>query len=130
MVITLSNGKLSASLGTQETKQLMAESATRFFTHDIDAQLEIEQGAAGAVTGILLQQDGEEHRAKRIAERIEVKLPPEVFLRYAGTYQIAPGADVIMTVEDRLMAKPPSDPETGAFASPRTFFKTFNAQLN
>jgi CubicO group peptidase (beta-lactamase class C family) len=132
MVITMSNGKLSAALGTQETKQLMAESATRFFTPDIDVVLVVEQDSAGAATGIVLQQDGEESHAKRIAERVEVKLPPEVLQRYAGTYQIAPGADVIMTVEgERLMAKPPSDPKQELFAESENkfFFKTFNAQV-
>ncbi len=132
MVITMSDGKLSATLGTQETKQLIAESATRFFARDIDAELVIEQDSSGAVTAIVLRQDGEEHRAKRVVEPVEVKLPPEVLLRYAGTYQIAPGVDVVMTVEDgRLVAKPPSDPKQELFAESENkfFFRTFNAQV-
>jgi hypothetical protein len=132
MVVTLSNGKLMASLGTQETKQLTAESATRFFARDIDAELVIEQDSAGAVKAIVLQQDGEESRAKRVVEPAEVTLPVEVLLRYAGAYQIAPGVDVVMTVEDgRLMAKPPSDPKQELFAETENkfFFRTFNAQV-
>jgi len=82
--------------------------------------------------GIELQQDGEEHRAKRVVEPAEVTLPVEKLLRYAGIYQIAPGVDVVMTVEDgRLMAKPPSDPKQELFAETENkfFFSTFNAQV-
>jgi hypothetical protein len=84
------------------------------------------------VKAIVLQQDGEESRAKRVVEPAEVTLPVEVLFRYAGTYQIAPGVDVVMTVEDgRLMAKPPSDPKQELFAETENkfFFRTFNAQV-
>jgi len=132
MVITTSNGKLIASLGAQQSKELIAESATRFFARDIDAQIEFEQDTAGSVTGFVLEQDGSESRAKRVAERLEVQLPKEVLLRYAGTYQVAPGDEVVMTVEDgRLMAKPPSDPKQQLYAESESkfFFKTFNGQV-
>jgi CubicO group peptidase (beta-lactamase class C family) len=132
LVITTENGQLSGRLGTQGARKLFAESANRFFLRDLDGQLEFEQDAAGAVTGLVLHQDGNQNRARRLAERSEVKLSAEVLLRHAGTYSIAPNVDVVMSVEDgHLMAKPPSDPKQELFAESETkfFFKTFSGEV-
>ena len=56
----------------------------------------------------LLRRRAREHPAKRLEERVEVKLPPEVLSRYTGTYRFETGLEVVVTVEDgRLMVKPP-----------------------
>jgi hypothetical protein len=114
------------------TEELLAESATRFFSRTTDGQIEFEQDAQGVVTGLILHLDGEKHSAKRLEERVEVKLPPEVLSRYAGAYRFETGLDVVMTVEDgRLRVKPGDQPEDTLYAEAedRFFSKTFNAQV-
>jgi CubicO group peptidase (beta-lactamase class C family) len=132
MVISFSNNTLTARLGTQTEKNLLAETPNRFFVNDIDGELEFEQDSSGAVTALVLRQDGAEGRAPRLPERTEVKLSDEVLRRHAGTYQIAPGVEVVFTLENGfLMAKPPSDPKQELYPQSETrfFFKTFNAEV-
>jgi CubicO group peptidase (beta-lactamase class C family) len=132
-IISVSNGKLSTQLGSEDPEELLAESPTRFFSRSIDGQIEFEQDAQGAVTGLTLQLDGEKHPAKRLQERVEVKLPAEVLNRYAGTYRFETGLEVVMTVEDgRLMAKPQDQqPKDTLYAEAEDHFfsRSFNAQV-
>jgi CubicO group peptidase (beta-lactamase class C family) len=132
-IITVSGGKLFTQLGSEEPEELLAESATRFFSRSIDGQIEFEQDAQGVVTGLILHLDGGKHPAKRLPERVEVKLPPEVLNRYAGTYRFETGLEVVMTVEDgRLRAKPQDQqPKDTLYAEAEDHFfsKSFNAQV-
>src|SRR4030095_9598547 len=127
-IITVSKGKLFTQLGSEEPEELLAESATRFFSRTTDGQIEFEQDAQGVVTGLILHLDGEKHSAKRLEERLEVKLPPEVLSRYAGTYRFESDLDVVMTVEDgRLRVKPGDQSEDTLYAEAEDHFfsKTF-----
>ena len=132
-IVTVSSGKLFTQLGSEEPEELHAESPTRFFSRSIDGQIEFEQDAQGVVTGLILHLDGGKHPAKRLQERVEVKLPPEVLNRYAGTYRFENGLEVVMTVEDgRLMAKPQDQqPKDTLYAQAEDHFfsKSFNAQV-
>jgi len=131
-IITVSNGKLFTQLGSEEPEELLAESATRFFSRTTDGQIEFEQDAQGVVTGLILHLDGEKHSAKPLQERVEVKLSPEVLSRYAGIYRFESNLDVVMTVEDgRLRVKPGDQPEDTLYAEAEDHFfsKSFNAQV-
>jgi CubicO group peptidase (beta-lactamase class C family) len=132
LVIAVSNGRLKGFLGTQKPKELLAESATRFFLREVDGQLEFKQDSTGTVTGAVLFQDGEQNPAKRLPDRVEAILSAEMLPRYAGTYQPAPDVAIVITVDDgHLMVKIPSErnQELFAEAEDRFFFKTFNAQV-
>jgi hypothetical protein len=132
MVITFSNGTLSARMGTQTPSNILAESANRFFVADVDGELEFEQDSTGAATALVLRQDGATGRAKRLPDRTEVKLPDEVLRQHAGRYEFAPNTEVVITLENGLLvAKPPHDPKQELYAESETrfFFKTFNAEL-
>lgn len=131
-VITFSDGKLTARLGTQPPSNLLAEAPNRFFVPDVDGELEFEQDPGGAVTSVILHQDGATGRAKRLPERVEAKLSDEVLLRHTGIYEFAPGVDVVITLENGfLVAKPPRDPKQQLYPESETkfFFKTFNAAV-
>jgi CubicO group peptidase (beta-lactamase class C family) len=133
MVITFSNGALTARLGTQTPGKILAETPNRFFAADVDGEIEFEEDSSGVVT-LVLRQDGGEGRAKRLPDRTEVKLPDEVLRRHAGVYQfeVAPDAEVVVTLEaGRLQVKPPNDPKQELYPESETrfFFKTFNAEV-
>jgi len=118
VVITFSNGTLSARMGSQSPSNLRAETPNRFFVSDIDGELEFERDSSGAIT-LVLHQDGATGRAKRLPDRAEVKLPDEVLRRHAGTYRFAPGVDVVITVENGLLvAKLPHEPNRRSIRSP------------
>jgi hypothetical protein len=132
VIVTVLDDKLTAQIGSESRTELLAESTMGFFSRSLDEQIEFEQNDRGSLTGLVLHLDGEERRAKRLADRVEVGLPAEVLSRYEGMYRLGPGVDVVITLEgDRLMAKPTgqSKEQLYAEAEDRFFLKTFNAQV-
>jgi hypothetical protein len=91
--------------------ELFAESETKFFLKVVDAQVEFFTDASGAVTHLVVHQGGRDQKAARVgdkaegpAPRKEIQVSPRVLAKYAGTYELGPGVEVTMTVEDgRLM---------------------------
>jgi len=139
MLITLEGNQLSEKLGGQQTFPIYPESETVFFLKVVDAQIEFEKDAGGAVKDLVLHQGGRDQMAPRIADkavgpppRKEIQVSPEVLARYAGTYELAPGAQVTMTVEGgRLMTQITGQPKLELFAESEAkfFLKVVEAQV-
>ncbi|HLY18484.1 MAG TPA: serine hydrolase [Bryobacteraceae bacterium] len=68
MRITLDGSQLSAKLGDQPVFPIFPESESAFFLKVVDAQIEFQKDAAGAVTGLLLHQGGRDVKARRVSE--------------------------------------------------------------
>ena len=64
--ITLEEGSLWGQPGTQQKRQLFAESQTKFFLKDADIQLTFQKDAKGNVTGLQLVQRGNPSEGKKI----------------------------------------------------------------
>jgi CubicO group peptidase (beta-lactamase class C family) len=131
-IVTTAKGKLLVEFPGDSPHELLAESATRFFSRTVDGQLDFQLDAKGVVTGVVLHIDGETHPAKRLAERVEVKVPEEVLRRYPGTYQFEPGDDFVMTLEDgRLMVQPTGQSKAQLFAAAEDhfFLKAANIEI-
>lgn len=56
LTITAEGGKLSGKLGNQPPFEMLAESETQFFVKVVDADVEFQKDAAGAITGVALKQ--------------------------------------------------------------------------
>jgi CubicO group peptidase (beta-lactamase class C family) len=70
-VVTISaeKGKLTMTLKQptgQSTAELLPESENRFFRREVDFEMTFAKNSAGQVTGLIIRQDGEEYRAKKI----------------------------------------------------------------
>ncbi len=66
------------------------------------------------------------------SERKEITLPPQVLERYAGSYALRPGLDMVVTVEDgRLMTQLGPQPKVPIFPESATSFfaKVVDAQI-
>jgi len=62
LTITLKDGYLWGEPTGQTARQLFAESQTKFFLKEIDAQVTFKKDAKGVVTGALMQQAGRPDR--------------------------------------------------------------------
>ena len=132
VIVALSNGKLTAQIGSDPSRDLLAESGVRFFSRFHDEQVDFEQNENGLVTGLVLYLNGDDYRAKRLPDRIEVSLPAKVLSQYVGTYRLGPNVDVVITLEgDRLMGEPTGQPKEQLYAEAEGhfFLKTFNGQI-
>jgi hypothetical protein len=64
--------------------------------------------------------------------RKEIQVSPQVLAKYAGTYELAPGVEVAVTVEDgRLMTQITGQPQFELFAESETkfFLRVVEAQV-
>jgi CubicO group peptidase (beta-lactamase class C family) len=139
ILITLEGRQLYEKLGGQAAFPIFPESETVFFLKVVDAQIEFEKDAAGKVTGLILHQGGRDQKAPRTSDRAEAPPPPKeiqvspvILAKYAGVYELSPGQDVTMTVENgRLMTQIAGQPkfELLAQSESRFFLKVVDAQV-
>ena len=140
MLITLDGNQLSEKLDGQPTFPIFPESETVFFLKVVEAQIEFFKDSNGAVTHLVLHQGGRDQKATRISDKAEatpqpkeIQVSSQVLAKYAGTYELAPGVEVTMTVEDgRLMTQITGQPKFELFAESETrfFLRVVEAQVD
>ena len=132
LAVRLSGTQLTAQLTGQGQLPIFPESETKFFLKIVDAQLEFQNDAGGAITAVVLHQNGVDQTAARTnatppslpgATRKETTVPVSTLSKYTGTYQMQPNVDLTVTLEgDHLMAAS-SQPKFQIFSeSERLFF--------
>lgn len=137
--MTVEGDQLMTQLTGQPKFPLFAETETRFFLKVVDAQVDFEKDAQGKVVAFTLHQNGQNVRAPRTSDRVE--LPPErkaidvpvaTLQRYVGTYELAPG--IVFTIA--LAGNQLTEQLTGQSAYPifpesetRFFLKVVDAQI-
>ncbi len=130
--ISVSNGQLYAKLGPQPPLALYPESDTRFFARAVDAQVDFELGPNGVATALVLHQNGMDRRAPRVAERREITLSADQLAQYVGAYELAPGFELAITLEDgHLMSQATGQGKVELYAESQNefFLKVANAQI-
>ena len=118
--------------GGQPPVPLFAETPTIFFARVVEAEVQFELGADGKATALIFRQNGQERRSPRVLERVAVELPLAVLQRYPGTYQIAPGFNLMITLENaQLVSQATGQGKVPLFAESegKFFLKAANAQI-
>jgi len=140
-----------AGLSREELQQSLERDFTRCFAsvHPIgdapfakaliDAQLDFVKDASGAVTHVILHQNGRDVTAKWIlsetpapAQRKQITVKAKLFDRYVGRYELAPGFLLTVTrAGDRFFAQATSQPKIEIFAETERdyFLKGVDAQI-
>jgi len=140
MLIMLEGGQLLTKLGPQPKIPIFPESQTMFFPKVVDAEIEFEKDAKGAVTGLILHQGGRDQKAPRTSTTVElpperkaITLPVATLQKYVGVYELAPGVDVTMSLEgDQLMTQITGQPKFPLYPESQTrfFLKVVDAQVD
>ncbi len=110
MMITLEDGQLISQVSGQGKVPIFAESATSFFVKVVDAQIDFVKDDHGEVIHLVLHQGGRDVTAPRtsteVAVRTEIAVAAEVLVEYAGTYELGPGFDLVVSADGgQLMAQ-------------------------
>jgi hypothetical protein len=136
VMITMEGNQLNAQASGQPKLPIFARSETRFFYKMVDAEIEFFKNNAGAVSHLVLYQNGQEITGKRIsdivAERKEITVSPALLAKYVGTYELRPGFDLVITLEgDKLMSQATGQGKIQLFAETDTkfFLKVTDAQV-
>lgn len=137
--IRLDGDHLTTQLSGQRPLPLFAESQTKFFLKSVDAQVEFFTDASGAVTHLVMYQNGRERKVPRISATVaepvqhkEMTLPASTLTGYAGTYQMPSGAELSVTLQgSQLTAQLTGQPAFPIFAESETlfFYKVVEATL-
>jgi uncharacterized protein YneR len=108
IMITVNDDQLVSQMSGQGKIPLFAESETLFFPKVVDAEIEFGKDEKGPF--LVLHQGGRDQKAVRtsdtVLERKEVAIAPGILAKYAGTYQLRQGFDLVVTADgDQLMAQ-------------------------
>jgi CubicO group peptidase (beta-lactamase class C family) len=108
IAITLDDGQLYEQATGQGKAAIYPQSEKEFFLKVVDAQITFVTDSSGKATGLILHQNGQNIRAPRVegaaaaaapSEPKEVKVDPSVLAKYVGTYELAPGFDIDITLD-------------------------------
>jgi serine-type D-Ala-D-Ala carboxypeptidase/endopeptidase len=140
MLVTLQDKQLYTKLGSQPSIPIYPESEKLFFPKVVDAEIEFITDNSGAVTDLILHQNGMDQKAPRKSATVEmpperkaITLPAETLKQYVGTYELAPGVDVEMTLDgDQLMTQITGQPKFPLYPESETrfFLKVVDAQVD
>lgn len=127
VMVTLDGAQLLTQVSGQRHFATFAESRTRFFVKEVDAQWEFVE-TNGKVTHVVLHQNGREIKAPRISDTVagrrEITLPASALKQYVGTYQLRPGFDLAVQLErEQLVLHPTGQGSDPLYAETEdTFF--------
>lgn len=134
--VTLDGEQLMTQLSGQRKLRVFPESEDSFFLKVVDAQLEFVRGDDGAVSSVILHQNGRHQNAPRVSDtvsmRTEIAVAVEILETYVGSYKFRPGMDMVVTLEDgQLMTQLGPQPKLPIFAESDTSFfaKVVDAQI-
>jgi CubicO group peptidase (beta-lactamase class C family) len=137
--MTLDGNQLQTQLTGQPKFPLFAESPTSFFLKVVEADVTFQKDATGKVTQLTIHQGGRETVARKVSDTVpeapprhEISVAPEKLKDYVGSYALAPGSTLTVTMEgDHLEAQATNQPKAQVFAEApdKFFYKVVDAQL-
>jgi CubicO group peptidase (beta-lactamase class C family) len=137
--VTLEDGRIYTQRTGRGRLEIFPYAEDAFFYKQSFTHLEFERDADGAVTGMLMYRNGadEAEPAEREGDpaapvREVATVSPELYDLWAGTYQIQPGFNLVITRDgDRLISQATGQParELHPVSATRYFLKEVEAEL-
>jgi serine-type D-Ala-D-Ala carboxypeptidase/endopeptidase len=128
LTVTRQGDGLAAQVSGQPRVRLFAESPTKFFVKEVDAQVTFVEGVAGKVHELVLHGSGSDMRGKRISDvpapRRKVSVDAKLLDSYVGEYRLSPTFSITVTRDGAGLAVQATDqPRFPIFAeAPTEFF--------
>ena len=136
LMVTLEGSQLMAQASGQGKAPISASSETRFFLRSVDAEIEFFKNETGGISHLVLYQNQQEMKAPRISDKVEehkeIAVSPAILSQYVGTYELKPGFDMVITLENgQLITQATGQPKIPIFAESETKFfpKVMDAQI-
>ena len=132
VTIVVAGDRLVLRYGNSDDIPLDALSDKIFRIRGIGAEMEFVKDDHGAVTHVLLTQNGQQQRAGRVKDRKVVAVPAEILKRYPGSYVRPSGLDLRINLEgDSLIGEASGQFKGTLFAESETqfFFEDVDAQI-
>ena len=139
LTITRTGERLFAQATGQGRFEIFAEGQLDFFAKITELTITFQTGEQGRATALTLRQAGNVTPAKRIGDappatdRKTVRVAPEIFDRYEGSYALAPDFVLVVTREgDHLFAQATGQPKFELFPETERdyFLREVDAQVS
>jgi len=133
MMITTENDKLYARVSGQERFEIFPMAEDEFFFKVVDARIKFIKDEKGEINQLIVFQNGQEIKAKKLKEEATIELKPEVLDRYTGKYKLRDNVIVVVTRENnKLFAEPTGQPKVEMLPVSETDFviKEINAKVS
>jgi CubicO group peptidase (beta-lactamase class C family) len=128
ITVTEEPGKLFAQAIAQPRFELFAETKDEFFLKAVDAQASFLRDGSGAVTSMVLHQNGRDVPGKRVSNappppRTEIQVDPKILAACPAEYRLAPTFSIVVTLEEgRLFGQATAQPKFEMFAEKENAF--------
>jgi len=129
---TLEGNQMYSKRANSPRFKVFPISKTRFFYEDSYAQVEFSKDGSEAVFIDKESETKGKRSNKNLPENEEIEVSTEILEKYAGKYNLAPGFDIVMTVEDgKLMTQATGQDKFQLFAKSETrfFLKVVEAEV-
>jgi CubicO group peptidase (beta-lactamase class C family) len=129
MSVTVENGQLIMQPTGQRKLPVFAETETRFFAKAVEATIEFQKDATGAVTALTLNQGGRSMTGPKQALipppafPEEISVAEDILAKYVGSYALAPNFILAVTLENgQLMTQATGQAKVPVYAESETKF--------
>ena len=133
LTITTENDKIYAQLGGQQKLEIFAMAEDEFFLKAVEVKIKFIKDEKGAINQLIVTQNGQEMKGKKLKEELIIQLKPEILANYTGKYKLNENIMVIVTRENnRLFAEPTGQPKVEMLPVSETDFviKEINAKVS
>jgi CubicO group peptidase (beta-lactamase class C family) len=112
LVITTENDKLYGQLGGQQKVEMSPIAEDEFLVKVVDARVKFEKDEKGVVNQLIVTQNGQDIKGKKLAEEVSLQIKPEILDQYVGKYKLHENTIVTITRENnKLFAEAPDHPK-------------------
>ncbi len=133
ITVTTEGDKIFSQISGQAKYEIFPAAEDEFFWKVVEAKIKFSKGDKGDIAQATLFQNGQEFKAKKIAEETIVNVAPEILNTYLGKYKLQENVIVNVTKENnKLFAEPTNQPkvEMQPVSDSEFVIKEINARLS
>src|SRR5436190_11501636 len=103
LTISADHDKLFAQVGGQAKVEIFAMAEDEFFLKVVDARIKFIKDEKGEINQLIVFQNGQEIKGKKLKEEMIIELKPEILDHYTGKYKLNDNTTVIVTRENNKL---------------------------
>jgi len=133
LTISADHDKLFAQVGGQPKVEIFAMAEDEFFLKVVDARVKFIKDEKGEINQLIVFQNGQELKGKKLKEEVIIEIKPEILDNYTGKYKLNDNIIVVVTRENnKLFAEPTGQPKVEMLPVSETDFviKEINAKVS
>jgi CubicO group peptidase (beta-lactamase class C family)/uncharacterized pyridoxamine 5'-phosphate oxidase family protein len=132
LTISTDNDKLFAKMNQQPKIEIFPMAEDEFFLKVVEARVKFIKDEKGEINQLIVTQNGQEIKGKKLKEEVIIQLKPEILDNYVGKYKLENTIVTVTRENNRLFAEAPGQPKVEMLPVSETDFvvKEINAKVS